>query len=323
MHLWSMKKIISFVFLVFVLNLTCFSQQDPQYTNYMFYKFGVNPGYAGAEKAISGIILNRYQWDGFDGAPKTLVFSVDAAINAFGAPGGIGINVVSDQWGYFNNAAVNFTYSYKVNTNIGVLGVGLSSGLYNMGINPDKWTPSDNVLSDTDGDGSGDDWIPLAETSQMAVDFGLGLYLSSNHYYLGASVTHINQAPIKYDDIEVMYLARHYYFMGGYNIKLTDPLFELRPSFLFKSDLAGWQLDLNTNVVYNERFWGGITYRVNDAVALLMGIELVNGLKVGYSFDLVTSAIGRYGYGSHEIFVTYSVDLEKNRNQKYKSVRFL
>ena len=54
-----------------------------------------------------------------------------------------------------------------------------------------------------------------------------------------------------------------------------------------------------------------------------MGIELMNGLKIGYSFDLVTSAIGRYGYGSHEIFLGYSLDLDRNRNKKYKSVRFL
>ena len=316
-----MKKIISFVFLVFVLNLTCFSQQDPQYTNNMFYRLGVNPGYAGAEKTISGIILNRYQWDGFEGAPKTLVFSVDAAINAFGAPGGFGINIVSDQLGFAKNTMVNFNYSYRKSLDFGSLGIGVSAGLYSKSINGEWEVPEDDLGIYTQPES--DPIIPQGESSQMAFDLGFGLYLTSNHYYLGASVTHINQAAIKYADLVSTYLARHYYFLGGYNIKLADPLFELRPSFLFKSDLASWQLDLNTNVVYNERFWGGITYRVNDAVALLMGMELVNGLKVGYSFDLVTSAIGRYGYGSHEIFITYSVDLEKNRSQKYKSVRFL
>ncbi len=287
----------------------------------MFYKLGVNPAYAGAEKAINGIILNRYQWEGFKGAPKTLVFSVDAAINAFGAPGGIGLNVVSDQLGFEKNRIVNANYAYRRPLDFGNLGIGFSVGLYNKSINGEWEIPEDNFGIYTQP--GSDPAIPQGETSQMAIDFGLGLYLSSNHYYLGASVTHINQAAIKYADLASMYLSRHYYLMGGYNIKLADPLFELRPSFLFKSDLAGWQLDVNTNVVYNERFWGGITYRINDAVALLMGMELVNGLRVGYSFDLVTSAIGRYGYGSHEIFISYSVDLEKNRNQKYKSVRFL
>ena len=82
-------------------------------------------------------------------------------------------------------------------------------------------------------------------------------------------------------------------------------------------------LDLNTNIVFDERFWGGISYRVGDAVALLLGMEMENGLRFGYSFDLVTSAIGRDGFGSHEIFISYSLNLERNRTQKYKSIRFL
>jgi len=103
----SMKKIISFLFLVLLVNLAAFSQQDPQYTNYMFYKLGFNPGYAGAEEAISGTMLNRYQWTAFEGAPKTLVFTADAAIDAFGAPGGIGLNVVSDEIGFEKNTWIN------------------------------------------------------------------------------------------------------------------------------------------------------------------------------------------------------------------------
>ena len=157
----------------------------------------------------------------------------------------------------------------------------------------------------------------------MAFDIGFGLYLNATNYYFGASVTHLNQALIEFSDLASTYLPRHYYLMGGYNIKLPDPLFELRPSFLFKTDAASWQIDLNANVVYNERFWGGLSYRLQDAVSLLMGAEMINGLKVGYSFDLTTSALGRYGYGSHEFFVSYSIDLEKNRTRKYKSIRYL
>jgi type IX secretion system PorP/SprF family membrane protein len=316
-----MKKIFSFLYLVIIVKLAAFSQQDPQFTNNMHYKLGVNPGYAGSEGTISGIILNRYQWDGFEGAPKTLVFSVEAAINAFGSPGGIGLNVVSDELGFEQNTQINVNYAYSKTLGFGKLGIGVSFGLYNKSINGEWKVPEDNQGIYTQP--SSDPAIPQGDVSQMALDAGLGLYLSSNQYYLGASVTHINQASIKFSDLASTYLVRHYYLMGGYNIKLSDPLFELRPSFLLKSDLASWQLDLNTNIVFNERFWGGITYRVQDAIALLMGMEMENGLRFGYSFDLVTSAISRYGYGSHEIFVSYSLNLERNRNQKYKSIRFL
>lgn len=317
----GMKKIFSFLFLIIIANLAALGQQDPQYTNNMFYKLGVNPGYAGADGSISGLILNRYQWEGFIGAPKTLVFSVDAAIDAFGAPGGIGVNVVSDQLGFEKNTQVNVNYAYKKSLSIGNLGIGVSLGLFNKSINGEWKVPEDDL--DIFTQPSSDPAIPQGEVSQMAFDAGLGLYLSTNKYYLGASVTHVNQASIKFSDLASTYFVRHYYLTGGYNIKLADPLFELRPSFLLKSDLASWQLDLNANIVFDERFWGGITYRYQDAVALLMGIELINGLRFGYSFDLVTSAISRYGFGSHEIFLSYSIDLERNRNQKYKSIRFL
>ncbi|MEZ5105646.1 MAG: type IX secretion system membrane protein PorP/SprF [Draconibacterium sp.] len=317
-----MKKIISFLYLVFIVKLAAFGQQDPQFTNNMFYKLGVNPGYAGAEGKINGLILNRYQWEGFLGAPKTLIFSADAAIEAFGAPGGFGLNVISDQLGFAKFAFVNVNYAYQKELSIGKLGFGLSLGLVNAEINPKEWLSSDDILNETSG-GTGDPWIPETQVSRMALDAGFGLYLSSNKYYLGLSTTHLNQASIKYEDVENYYLVRHYYLTGGYNIKLSDPLFELRPSFLFKSDIASWQLDLNMNVVFDDRFWGGISYRVQDAIALLMGMEMENGLRFGYSFDLTTSALARYGYGSHEIFVSYSLDLEKNRNQKYKSIRFL
>lgn len=318
-----MKKTVSFLFLVIVVKFAAYGQQDPQFTNNMFYKFGVNPGYAGAEDAINGLLLNRYQWTGFGGGePKTLVFSADAAIDAFGAPGGIGINIISDQLGYYDNMWVNLSYSYKLTTSLGDLGIGIAPGVYNFSIKPEGWLSSDDALNGTEG-GTGDILIPQTEASQMAFDVGLGVYLHTNKYYAGLSVTHLNQAAIKYDELSVDFLVRHYYLSGGYNIKLSDPLFEVRPSFLLKSDLAAWQMDLNVNVVYDERFWGGISYRVQDAVALLMGMELFNGLRVGYSFDLTTSAIGNNSIGSHEIFIGYSIDLERNRNQKYKSVRFL
>lgn len=318
----EMKKIFSFLYLVIIVKLAAFSQQDPQFTNNMFYKLGVNPGYAGAEGKINGIILNRYQWVGGVGAPKTLIFSADAAINAFGSPGGVGLNMISDEQGFAKTSQVNFNYAYQKTLSNSRLGIGLSLGLLNQEFNPGELLSPDDVLNGSTG-ATGDDLIPTTDVSQMAFDAGFGIYLSSNKYFLGTSITHINQAPITLGVEENYYLARQYYLTGGYNIKLSDPLFELRPSFLFKSDLAFWQLDLNANIVFNDRFWGGISYRVQDAIALLMGMEMENGLRFGYSFDLVTSSLSHYGYGSHEIFVSYSLDLERNRNQKYKSIRFL
>lgn len=77
------------------------------------------------------------------------------------------------------------------------------------------------------------------------------------------------------------------------------------------------------DVVYNKRFSAGLNYRINDAIGVLLSAEMVNGLKIGYAYDIMTSALAGYGNGSHEFYLAYSLDLGKNRSKKYKSVRFL
>ncbi len=312
----SMKKAISFLFLIMSVTIATYGQLDPQYTNNMYYKLGVNPGFAGTGEAITGLMINRYQWSG---QSKVLVFSADAAVNAFGRSEGVGISVMSDKLGFYDNTWVTLSLAHKVTTSLGTLGLGLSPGVFNFSLNGEWEVPDAGMLVQPESDPS----IPQGEVSQVGFDVGFGAFLYTNNYYAGLSVTHLNQAAVMYDDVATDFLVRDYYLMGGYNIKLPDPLFELWPSFLVKTDLAAVQFDINANIVYNEKIWGGLSYRHQDAIALLLGMELFNGMRIGYSFDFTTSAMSRSGFGSHEIFISYSIDLEKNRNQKYKSIRFL
>lgn len=46
-----------------------FSQQDPQFTNYMYNTTVINPAYAGTRDALSVLALYRSQWVGLEGAP--------------------------------------------------------------------------------------------------------------------------------------------------------------------------------------------------------------------------------------------------------------
>ncbi len=314
-----MKKIICFLFLYIIINLAAIAQQDPQFTFNKLTLLTVNPGYAGNDGQITGTMLNRYQWDGVHGAPKTLVFSAGAATELFGVNSGVGINIVSDELGFQQNIAVTFDYAYRKKTRFGDLGIGTSLGFYNMAIKAEWFIPEsdyhDAVTDDQD--------IPPSESSQLAFDLGLGVYLRSKDYFFGVSATHINQASILLGETARTYLARHYYLSGGYNITLSDPLFELQPAIYIKTDMAGYQADFNIDLVYNKRFSGGLNYRINDAVSILVGFEMNNGLRMGYAYDIITSALAGYSGGSHELFLSYSIDLGKNRNKKYKSIRYL
>ena len=314
-----MKKIFYFLFLLIFINLAAYAQQDPQFSFNKETQLTVNPGYAGSNDAVNGLLLNRYQWSGFDGAPKTLLFSVETTTNIFGGASGVGLNIISDELGYEKNVLVNLNYAYHTTTSLGDLGIGASFGVFNKAITGD-WEIPETGYHTVAGS---DKLIPEGEVSQIAMDAGFGLYLDSKDYFAGFSVTHLNEAKIEFSDFAYTFFVRHYYLSAGYNISLSNPLFELRPSVFSKSDLASTQIDFNIDLVYNKRFSGGLSYRIDDAVVILIKVEMLNGLNIGLAYDITTSALGRYGYGSQEIFLRYSLKLVKGRLRKYKSIRFL
>ncbi len=314
-----MKKVFLFLFLYIIAILAAIAQQDPQFSFNRNTQLTVNPGYAGNDGLINGTILNRYQWVGIEGAPKTLVFSVGAANNLFGLNSGIGLNVISDELGFLKNISVNLDYAYRRKTGIGDLGIGASVGFYNMAIKAEWYIPQSEYHQSI----AEDFGIPQSDVSQLALDLGFGMFLKSNDYFFGASVTHINEASILLGDQARTFLSRHYYMSAGYNINLPDPLFEIQPAVFFKTDMAAYQIDFNVDLVYKKRLRAGLNYRINDAIGILLGFELNNGLKIGYAYDIMTSALAAYGNGSHELYLSYSIDLGKSRNKKYKSVRYL
>lgn len=315
-----MKKIFCFLFLYIMAILAANAQLDPQFSFNKETQLTVNPGSAGNDGALSGIILNRYQWVGVGGAPKTLVFSVGGSSKVFGVNSGFGFNVISDEIGFFKNISVGLDYAYRTKTALGELGIGTSLGFFNMAIKPDWYIPEgDYFQSISEETGI----IPTTEASRLAFDVGLGVFLRSKKYFVGVSTTHVNQASIVFSDEARTYLPRHYYLGGGCNISLPDPLFELQPAVFLKSDGASYQADFLVDLVYKKRFSAGLNYRINDAICVLLGFEMNSGVKLGYAYDLTTSAMFGYSGGSHEIFLSYSLDLGKNRNKKYKSVRYL
>ena len=110
---------------------------------------------------------------------------------------------------------------------------------------------------------------------------------------------------------------------GSYNLQMSNERLVAIPSFFFKTEAVNWQADINMTIQFDKRIWGGIGYRVKDAVMISFGTELWNGIKFGYSYDLSISSLSSYSAGSHEFFIAYSVLLNKKRMHKYKSVRFL
>jgi type IX secretion system PorP/SprF family membrane protein len=312
------KTITAFLFLVLTL-CPALSQQDPLSSQYMFNTLTYNPGVAGVSGMICATALNRQQWVGFKGAPSTTVFNISAPVSPFKIKSGIGLLVESDNLGFDKDINLSASYSYLLDLGTSKLGIGISLGMLNKTLDPTWEIPSGDAHTPV----SGDPLIPESKESFVAFDAGLGLYYQADKYYVSLSVTHINQPVIKYSKGSP-YVSRHYYLTGGYILQLPNPSLEVLPSVFAFSDGKTVQAAITSLIRYNKKVWGGVSYRTGDALIGIVGLELFNGIRLGYSYDFTTSDMRTNSTGSHEFMINYCFDMSLGKSpMKYKSVRFL
>ncbi len=321
-----MKRVLFAIF-VFVFFVELKAQQDPQFTQNMFNRLAVNPAYSGSTGSICATILSREQWLGFEGNPRTNVFSADGGFKIRQTyQMGAGLTILQDEIGPIKSLNAKLALSYHHRISQGVLAIGLEGGMFNQSING-KWRTSSGNF-----DGTEDLAIPNSEAGEPVFDLGGGLYYYTQELYVGVSSTHLNQPEIRdiADNISgyTFEQVRHYYIQAGYNYPLSTNSgeFELQPSIFVKTDAVSTQIDFNTNVLYNNLVWGGVSYRVNDAVAFLAGLYVpkVEGLRIGLAYDYNISELSDYNDGSMEFMINYCYKIQKKlKIQRYKSVRFL
>jgi len=304
-----MKKI--FILILGVVSvITVSAQQVPQFTQNMFNKLANNPGFAGSRGAISTSILHRSQWMGFgeDGgaSASTQNFSVDAELPFL--YGGVGLNVVKDNIAQFSNLGLQASYAYRTELGVGQIGMGMSVGMFQSGtdggFNPALPDPS----------------VPMGIVSGSSLDIGAGIYYNTQDVYIGFSSAHMTEPTIEWTDGQDFDLTRHYFLIAGYYHELS-PLLSLNPSIYLKSDGATSQLDINTNLIYNNKMWGGVSYRLGEGVSLLAGMNVNEDLRFGLGYDVtMMNAMSN----SLEFMLGYNFKIKTNKAvSKYKNPRFL
>ena len=312
-------------FAILILSLASmisYSQQDPHFSQYMYNLALINPGSAGSSDMICLSGANRQQWVGFEGNPSYSFFNANAPLKPFGLNSGVGLSILSDNLGFGNNLALSATYAYRLTVGAGMLGIGIDLGLYNQALSATWYIPDIPSRSDIQQP-TQDPSIPQEKESQIAFDMGFGLFYKTDNLYFGISSKHLNKPQIKYETARP-YLARHYYAIAGYRLQLSNPQFEILPSVVFRSDARSNSFDISALLRYNKKFWGGVSYRAGDALIGIIGIELFNGVRIGYSYDFTTSELGNNSMGSHEFTLGYCFSLSLDKApQKYKSIRFL
>lgn len=290
-----------------------FAQQDPQFSMNMFNKLYTNPGYAGSNNGICANALHRQQWVGFDGRPETTVLNVEGTVKAL--HGGIGLSVLSDKLGAGYSGGIKLSYAYRLDLGPGTLGIGIDGGILFNVLDGTKLNP----IQDNDPN------IISVKSNGLAPDLGFGLYYHTDKLYAGISADHLISPTLEFEaggTISEVTVARHYYAMAGYMWDMSQTL-SLNPAIHLKTDAASVQFDLNLRLHWKKMVWFGASYRIDDAVAIMAGIN-IKEFRVGYSYDINTSGLSSYNSGTHEIMLGYCYKLKsKVSNERYRNVRFL
>ena len=319
-----MKKIFRTLTLALAaLASVSFAQQDPQFTQFMHSKLIYNPGYAGTSEAICTNVLYRQQWVNFPGAPKTGLISFDMPIGQL--PIAIGLNVMSDQIGFDKTLFARLALAYNRHIGAGVLGVGIDGGVLQKQFNGNWIAPDGNTVADASIPAYTGGTVTTSGLNKLSYDVGFGAFYSiANKMYVGISSTHLAAQDIKTNEDVKFALARHYYIVGGYTFNFGEGgMHGINPNVKIKSDAASTQVDINVTYIYNQKIWAGISYRMQDAIAPMLGYKW-KGAKIGYSYDLTTSKIKGYSAGTHEIILGYCFNVKKPKKvSSYQNARFL
>ena len=295
------KRLLFVATLLLGLTGTTFAQQEKLLTHFIFDKMSLNPGATGIamENTVCATSISRNQWDKVNGAPNSTVLNVEANLSRY-FPSAAGISFYHDAIGFYRHNNILLNYSFHLPMSNGdLLGLGLGVGISSLSNEP-GWTTPDTPVAD-------DPELFDQAYAQTNLDANFGVYYQSmaNDFYVGLSGVHLNGAT--FDQQLGMTMSRHFYLMGGKTVRgVFDPNLDIEGNVLVRTDLVKTSADVNVRGIYDNRFYGGLTFRANDAVAVMLGmIDVIPNLNVGYSYDATVNKLRKSSWGSHELMVKY------------------
>ena len=295
------------------------AQYDALFSQYFMTMPYYNPASIGESDDLNLLALHRQQWLGIKNAPKTFLVMADMGLKFGKTRHGVGVTMTTESIGLFQNTHIGVQYAYKQPLLGGVLSLGVQASLINSSFDGTKLE-----LVSSDYHQTSDPAIPTTQVESMGFDANIGAYYSHKYFYAGFAMMHVTQPELRLQENIYTYIGRSLNFTAGSNIQLKNPLFEIRPSVFFRADGNIMQGDVTGRVVYNKMFNGGVSWRVNESVILLLGASFKR-FDVGYAYDFPTTAIIKGSSGSHEIYLRYRLKIKRSKSGKYKhkSVRIL
>jgi len=330
-YIITMKKNGIMAMLLTAVSISSNAQQKPQYTQYILNQYIINPALSGIENYTDIKLSHRHQWTGIEGSPITTYFTIQGPIGkkdyrttatSFDVPGenvrgkaywenytaaaphhGVGLQVINDAAGALTNLSVYGTYAYHIGLTARTsMSLGFGAGISRWGLDAAKL----NFATTVD---------PVVYSSNLInktrFDMMAGIYIYSADYFIGLSAQQIVPSRLDFSNniltTTTGKTVPHLFATAGYRFLLNDDL-NLIPSVMLKyvSPLP-LQAELNAKLQYRDLMWIGTSYRHKDGFAGMAGMNLSNGINIGYSYDYTTSGLNGYSKGTHEIIIGFTL----------------
>ena len=304
--------------------MTARAQFDPQMGQYMYMQSAYNPAAVGEGDLMKVAGMHRMQYISISNAPMSTWFTFASPFVIGKTRHGAGVRFLNDRFGLFTTQAFYGQYAYRQKIGKGYLSVGVDLGFVNVGFKGDSVNLKD-LEDEYHTDGANDEAIPTGSKSGMKFDMGVGIYYCTPIWWVGASYSHVTRPVVDWDEKSEMKMIGTLYMTGGYHFRLKDYReWVLTPSMMVMTDFVSWDVNLTLMCDYKDRYRWGLGYRIDGSVNILLGVDIISGLQLGYSCELPTNKLLVESYGSHELFLAYGFDILKpKRTNKYKSIRYL
>ncbi|WP_316829811.1 type IX secretion system membrane protein PorP/SprF [Pedobacter aquatilis] len=318
-----MKKYI--ILFALFLSFKGFGQQRPQYTQYIFNQYLLNPALSGIENYVDFKAGFRKQWSGITDAPQTSFVSAHWALgdnhlwsnaltsfpeqtgdpmdrnytqNYTSSPAhhGMGVTVVQDKAGPLSRIDANLTYAYHLQlSNTFNLSVGAAAGISSIKL---------DVNSLTFPDSQSDPALSNAIVSQVKPDLSVGIWLYGARVFAGISAQQVLSQKLNFtnsDNYNIGKEVPHFFATAGYKFFLDDQIAAI-PSVMVKYvQPSPVSFDLNMKIAFKDKIWIGGSYRKDDSFAAMAGFNIGKMVNLSYSYDFTTSDLNTVSNGSHEI----------------------
>jgi len=278
----------------FLLQFKAFAQIETMYSLYRFNPQVISPMYVGGTEQSELSVINRQQWIGIEGAPKTTSLTANFKWNE---KNGFGLLLLSDAAGPMQTMVVGGDLAYHVKLNTDWT---MSSGIRLAAANLSLNFSGMRLVS------TNDEVFGMDRSTGFKPNAGWGIsFHKRDGVYFNFSMPRIlkyefesNQAGYK----DVAYL----FGMIGTQVKASDKVI-LHPSVLIRlANEVPINWDMNLLARLDDKFDLGVNYRLQDSFGIRLGMQASRKFYVGYVYELPISQISKASSQSHEFGLKYS-----------------